>query len=356
MELALLVAELVYYTGENSENKSKSRHRLTPWETIEVLVDLVRIICLLGLLILYLGIRGFPYRKRKEEIKATEDETTGLLSSSASTDGNENGSTNGEARSYATIAANGHANGHANGNGHGVGGNGGGGAAATPAGWARPDKVPTRSWWEYLRGYAVIFPYLWPSKDRRLQIVVIFCIILMILQRVVNVLVPWQVGEITNVLAKPGGPVKMPWGMIMVFILFRVLQGNQGLLGALRSTLWVPVSQYSYRELAVAAFEHVHSLSLDFHLGKKTGEVLSALGKGNSVNGFLEAVTFQVLPMLFDLAVAIGYFLIAFDVYYALIVAVVTFWYVYLTIRMAQWRNDIRREMTNADRAADAVK
>ena len=60
--------------------------------------------------------------------------------------------------------------------------------------------------------------------------------------------------------------------------------------------------------------------------------------------------------MLFDLGVAVGYFLIAFDAYYALVVAIITFWYVYLTIRMAQWRNDIRREMTNADRAADGVK
>jgi ABC-type transport system involved in Fe-S cluster assembly fused permease/ATPase subunit len=119
---------------------------------------------------------------------------------------------------------------------------------------------------------------------------------------------------------------------------------------------WIPVSQYSYRELSVAAFEHVHSLSLDFHLGKKTGEVLSALGKGSSINTFLEQVTFQVVPMLIDLAIAIGYFLIKFDAYYALVIAIVTFWYIYLTIRMAQWRAEIRREMVNADREEDAVK
>lgn len=124
----------------------------------------------------------------------------------------------------------------------------------------------------------------------------------------------------------------------------------------MRSALWVPISQYSYRELSVASFEHVHSLSLDFHLGKKTGEVLSAMGKGQSINTFLESLTFQVLPMMVDLGVAIGYFLIVFDAYYALVVAVVTFWYIYLTIRMAQWRADIRREMVNADREEDAVK
>lgn len=58
------------------------------------------------------------------------------------------------------------------------------------------------------------------------------------------------------------------------------------MLGAVRPALWVLVSQYSYRELSVASFEYVHSLSLDFHLGKKTGEVLSALGKGKFYQHF----------------------------------------------------------------------
>lgn len=86
-----------------------------------------------------------------------------------------------------------------------------------------------------------------------------------------------------------------------------------GLLGAMRSALWIPVGQYSYQALSTSAFEHVHSLSLDFHLGKKTGEVLSALSKGNAINNFLEMVTFQVIPMLVDLGVAIAYFFIKFD-------------------------------------------
>ncbi|KAI7082458.1 hypothetical protein KC352_g41202, partial [Hortaea werneckii] len=97
-------------------------------------------------------------------------------------------------------------------------------------------------------------------------------------------------------------------------------------------------------------------LSLEFHLGKKTGEVLSALGKGSSLNTFLESITFNVLPMLIDLGVAIVYLLISFDSYYALVIAVITFWYIYITIRMASWRADIRRQATNASREEDAVK
>ena len=98
-------------------------------------------------------------------------------------------------------------------------------------------------------------------------------------------------------LSQDDGKFHVPWFEICLYILYRWLQGNQGLIGSLRSCLWIPVSQYSYMELSTAAFEHVHGLSLEFHLGKKTGEVLSALSKGSSINTFLEQVTFQVVPL-----------------------------------------------------------
>lgn len=176
-------------------------------------------------------------------------------------------------------------------------------------------------------------------------------------QRAINILVPLQVDKITNILSgeTDAGP-RVPWGEIFLFVLLRWLQGNQGLIGSLRSILWIPIEQYSYRELATASFEHVHGLSLDFHLGKKTGEVISALNKGSAINTFLENVTFQVLPVLLDLFAAIGYLIVVFDAYYVLVVAIMTFSYLYVTVRMAQWRVEKRREMVNASRNEDAVK
>jgi ABC-type bacteriocin/lantibiotic exporter with double-glycine peptidase domain len=217
--------------------------------------------------------------------------------------------------------------------------------------------MPSTSWWEYLSGYSLFFPYLWPSKSRRLQIIVVLCFILLVLQRIVNVLVPNKVGDIITILAnEEGTDFRVPWLEILTYVILRWLQGGQGLLSSMRSSLWIPVSQYSYMELSNAAFEHVHGLSLDFHLGKKTGEVLSALSKGSSINTFLEQVTFQVVPMLIDLVIAFGYFLVAYDAYYALVVGISTFGYLYVTIRMAQWRAEIRRQMVNASRQEDAVK
>lgn len=225
-----------------------------------------------------------------------------------------------------------------------------------PSGWERPKEIPARSWWEYIRGYSVFFPYLWPANERKLQLQVVISVFIMVLQRVLNIAVPTVVGGITDALAGEKGKVHMPWGLVCLFVFLRFMQGGNGLLSAIRSIVWLPVSQYCYRALSTASFEHVHSLSLDFHLGKKTGEVTSALGKGASINNFLENVTFQVLPMLVDLSLAIVFFIYKFDSYYALTISIVTFWYIYITIRMAQWRSDIRRQMVNADREEDAVK
>lgn len=318
---------------------------MTDWEAAEILTNITRIFLLAALSTFYLIF---------------------VISRNASTRASKQATANGHADESASLlghdrTANGSPNGSANGHGNGYGSATGGGKPPkpiddAPPGWERPVTPPSRSWWEYLNGYAMFFPFLWPSKDRRLQIMVVICFGIMLAQRVINVLVPLKLGDITDVLAGANGPVRMPWLDICLFLFYKFIQGGNGLLGALRSYLWIPVGQYSYRELSIASFEHVHSLSLDFHLGKKTGEVLSALGKGNSINSFLEQVTFQVIPMLVDLCVAIGFLLIHFDAYYALVVSVVTFWYVYLTIRMAQWRAEIRREMVNADRDEDGVK
>lgn len=309
------------------------REGVTRWEALEIVFNIMRILLLLALVSLYTLFVVLRDSKMKRSARAKgapngpAEETTGLL--------------------------NGHAeNGHIKSQNYG----------SSPkkeetSGWVRPTTVPSKSWWEYIRGYSLFFPYLWPAKSFRLQITVVICFVLVMVQRAINVLVPIQVGVITDILSgETGNYHGVPWGPICLYILYRLLQGSNGILGALRSTLWVPISQYSYKELSTASFEHVHGLSLDFHLGKKTGEVLSALSKGNSINTFLEQITFQVFPMLIDMAVAIGYFLVAFDAYYALVVAIVTFAYLYLTIRLAQWRAEIRREMVNSSRQEDAVK
>lgn len=350
MEVILLGASLALYTTEHREPRADRprggdlEKEMTGWEIIEVLLDFVRVF-LLAALIGFYALFVFALGPRKGKVAAATEEEEGDAEEHAALLPNANGSAH---AGYGTHAA-------ANGAAHGPPGHGHG-HGEVPAGWEKPKTTPERTWWEYIRAYGLFLPYIWPTKDRRLQVNFVICIAIVFLQRALVVLVPVQLGNITNALVDRGGPISMPWIPITIYVVYRLFQGGQGMLGAARSLLWIPIGQYSYRELSVASFEHVHQLSLEFHLGKKTGEVLSALSKGDAVNTFLESITFQMVPMLVDLAVAMAYLSVRFDAYYALSIAVVTFWYVYVTIRMASWRQDIRRQAQTASREESAVK
>lgn len=363
-EVILFGISVALYTSPHHETNSiREGHQITgaisQWEIIELACDATRVLLLVlcvGLYTIFSVQRTSSRSSSSSETVTPANERTPLLNDHVHQNGNgtlvghggshENGTATGsDAQAVpVNVSANGAAKGPA--------------APADNAAFYRPTTAEARSWWEYLRGYSLFFPYLWPSTSLRLQLTVVICFTIVLLQRLMNLLVPYQIGVVTDRLAgeEDGDGPRMPWLEISLLILYKLVQGSSGLLGAARSVLWIPVAQYSYAALSTASFEHVHGLSLEFHLGKRTGEVLSALSKGAAINVFLEQVTFQVLPMLIDLGVAIAYFAIAFDAYYSLTVSVLTFWYLYATIRLAQWRAEARRQMINADREEDAVK
>ncbi|KAK3343557.1 ABC transporter [Lasiosphaeria hispida] len=228
--------------------------------------------------------------------------------------------------------------------------NGQNGQAAPRGG--KPRDAQDSGWLDYVAGFRVLFPYLWPKDSLLYQFVVVICLILLVCQRVVNFLVPLQLG----VLVKTLGYGHIPYRDIVLYVVYRSLQGNQGILGAARSVLWIPVSQSLFRRLSCAAFEHVLGLSLDFHLSKKIGEVTSALSRGSAMNTFLENFVFQVFPMIFDIFVAGVLFFIKYDAFYTIIVFFIMWSYIFLTIYMAKYRGRQRRAMATTARQMDAVK
>ncbi|BFZ65182.1 ATP-binding cassette-type vacuolar membrane transporter Hmt1 [Saitoella coloradoensis] len=247
--------------------------------------------------------------------------------------------------------------------------NGGRTYGATPSGTSTPSqngiaKKPETAaektkqkegWWAYVKSFSVLLPYLWPRNDVKLQLIVIVSFVLLLLQRWVNVLVPRQLGIVTDELSEENHGKGM-WTSVLMYVLFRFLQGNMGVLGAVRSVIWIPVYQYTYRSLSTSSYEHVMSLSLDFHLSKKIGEVLQALSNGTSINSVLEQVLFQIAPTIVDLLIAIAYFSVKFDAYQSFVVACVTVSYLYFTVKITEWRTAVRRDMVTKSRAAAAIK
>jgi ABC-type transport system involved in Fe-S cluster assembly fused permease/ATPase subunit len=324
------------------------------WDLVDLSMGALRVALLTGLVTVYVALATRRYRQLQKQLSAEDghklhndsDEETPLLNGQHPA-GYHGTRGDGQHR---------HRRSQSNGSDHSDADDSTDNNQEEQVGFYRPDKLPRKTWFEYCRGYTIFFPYLWPSKSKKLQMVFLLCLTLVFAQRAINVLVPLQLGIVTNYLRDDENRLVMPWMQLILLMIYKLLQGQSGVLGSIRSILWVPVSQHTYKELTTAAFEHVHKLSLDFHLKKKTGELLSALNKGASINTFLEQATFFVIPMVVDLFIAIIFFHLAFGPLYSLCVAIITFFYLYVSVQMAQTRVDQRREMVNADREEEAVK
>jgi ABC-type bacteriocin/lantibiotic exporter with double-glycine peptidase domain len=185
-----------------------------------------------------------------------------------------------------------------------------------------------------------------------MQLRAIVCLVILIAQRIVNALVPLQLGRVVAALGKD----RIPYTELSIYVACRAIQGQQGVLASIRAMLWIPFGQATYRKLTERAFQHVLSLSLEFHLGKRQGEVMSAMNKGSSLNTFLDSLIFQLFPMVADIGVAAASLLVAFDPFYSLIIVTVGGLYLFVTIYMARYRGRARRQMVLCDREMDAIK
>merc|ERR1739846_158787 len=128
--------------------------------------------------------------------------------------------------------------------------------------------------------------------------------------------------------------------------------GGNGLLNMTRSFLWIKVSQYTKREIQVGLFSHLHSLSLRWHLSRKTGEVLRVMDRGTeSVNSLLDYLIFNIVPTLIDVIIAITYFTTAFSAWFGLIIFLMMVIFLAITITVTEWRTKFRRAMNEKDNA-----
>jgi ATP-binding cassette subfamily B (MDR/TAP) protein 6 len=209
------------------------------------------------------------------------------------------------------------------------------------------DGSTWRNSWKKIR---TLLPYMWPKKSIWLQLRVILCIVLLIGVRITNVYVPLFSKKIVDALAVK----EFAWGIILGYVGLKLIQGggigSQGLLNIMRSFLWIRVAQYTKREIQVSLFSHLHSLSLRWHLSRKTGELLRVMDRGTeSVNGLLNYVVFSIVPTLIDIIIAIVFFTTEFNIWFGLIVFITMAIYLTMTIVVTEWRTKFRRSMNKME-------
>ncbi|XP_030635947.1 ATP-binding cassette sub-family B member 6 isoform X2 [Chanos chanos] len=212
------------------------------------------------------------------------------------------------------------------------------------------------TWQGFRKKVRLLVPYMWPKGSVLLQLLVLLCLCLLGVERVINVFVPIYYKYIVNDLSN-GSPWRTLATTVCVYVFLKFLQGggagSSGFVSNMRSFLWIRVQQYTNRVVQVHLFEHLHSLSLRWHLGRKTGDVLRSIDRGtSSINSLLSYIVFSIFPTIADIVIAIVYFISFFNAWFGLIVFVCMFLYLTLTIIITEWRTKYRRDMNMQDNNA----
>ncbi|KAI8355605.1 hypothetical protein EDC96DRAFT_576900 [Choanephora cucurbitarum] len=196
-----------------------------------------------------------------------------------------------------------------------------------------------------------VFPYIWPHNNFKLQQLVLLCFLLMCLGLAINVFTPLQIGYVVDRLNNE--PESFAWAAVLAYVGFKFLQGSSGLIQALQNYFWIPVGQYTTREVSVKLFAHLHSLSLHYHINRKTGEVLRTVDRGtNSIVQLLSQIVFSIFPALANILIAVVVFSVKFSLPFGMIVLVTMVLYLYVTITLTEWRTGFRRKMNELDNYA----
>jgi ABC-type transport system involved in Fe-S cluster assembly fused permease/ATPase subunit len=199
-----------------------------------------------------------------------------------------------------------------------------------------------------LRTLRTLVPYLWPSGEGELKLRVIAAVILLLAAKLANVYVPILYKEAVDALTQHAdAALVLPVGLILAYGLVRVLSQ---VFGELRDAVFAKVAQRAIRQAGIKTFQHLHALSLRFHLDRKTGGVSRAIERGTrGIDFLLSFMLFNILPTILEVLLVCGILWNLYDAWYALVTFVAVAGYVAWTLAVTEWRMKFRREMNESD-------
>lgn len=238
-----------------------------------------------------------------------------------------------------------------------------GAATPTPAGPAKPGSkisIPKKlgekkeedkplQWSEFWPKLKKLSPHLWPSTSPRLQIHCVVVVIILLVGRFLNPLVPISLGMVIRALTDARGNTGSSiWPSFITYFTIRsVISG--GLLDFIRQFLWVSVYQYTDREMMMLCFNHLLNLSLAYHTKRNTGEVMRIIDRGSAINNLFQTLLFTAIPTVIDIVIAFGilYWLYGSTISIVTIITMVT--YISVSYSMTRSRVKFRRELMERD-------
>jgi ATP-binding cassette subfamily B protein len=209
--------------------------------------------------------------------------------------------------------------------------------------------------WQTLR---TLWPYIWPSDREDLKRRVGYAMVALLLGKMANVFTPYFFKWATDALADPNavdgigaiGWLSVPIMLVIAYGLGRVV--NIG-LEQLRDGIFARVGQYAVRRLSDETFRHMHSLSLRFHLQRRTGGLSRVIERGTKgIESVVRHTILSAFPTLLQFVLMAGVIAYQFDWIYVVVVVALVVFYVWFSAKVSSWRIDIRRAMNESDNEA----
>ncbi len=191
-----------------------------------------------------------------------------------------------------------------------------------------------------------LFPYLWRYRLR-----VLAALGCLIGAKLANVGVPMIFKGMIDGLSGPQQLLALP---VLLLVLYGCLRFSTSLFTELREMLFARVTQRAVRQVALEVFLHLHSLSLRFHLERQTGGISRDIERGTrSISSLISYTLYSILPTLIEIGLVLSILWVKYDAGFALITAISLTTYIVFTVKVSNWRIDIRRAVNESDSAAN---
>ena len=195
--------------------------------------------------------------------------------------------------------------------------------------------------WKTIRS---LLPYLLEFPGR-----VFFAALFLILAKAAGVTVPIFFKHVVDAL--DGKTVLFP---AMLLAGYGLLRFFNTLFGELRDAVFAKVTQRAIRRVARKVFDHLHGLSLRFHLERQTGGMSRDIERGTrGISFLLNFMLFNIIPTLVEIGLVAVILLTKYDAWFAILICATLFIYIAFTLAITEWRMSFRRTMNEMDSQAN---
>jgi ATP-binding cassette subfamily B protein len=210
-----------------------------------------------------------------------------------------------------------------------------------------------------------LWPYLWPQGRPDLQRRVFLAFGLLLVAKFVTMLTPftfkWATDALVAVTGNANGAEAAAtdgswvWrAPLLLTVVYGVSRIAMALLTQVRDGLFAKVAMHAVRKLALQTFEHMHRLSLRFHLERKTGGLTRVLERGrDGIEELSRLAVLTLIPTIVEFALVLGILAWEFDWLYSVVVLAMVAVYLGYTYQATEWRISIRKRMNESDTDAN---